>query len=207
MKRSLSVSLFAAGSLLFLIGALFAFLFPEYSPDRALSAYFAEEPLPQLTPAITLLTRLNSPPAVLLYLLLLSARLFSRGKRRETLFVWTAIGGTALINSLLKSLIARPRPELRLVEIHTPSFPSWHSSTSMALALSLWFLFVRNLPPDRRNALGGLLLLWPLLIGFSRLFLNAHWFSDILAGWGLGMLLTSLGTPLLSRPEKNHAAA
>jgi undecaprenyl-diphosphatase len=191
------------GLILFCAGAAFAFLLPGLSPDRALSTFFAGEPLPALTPPVTLLTHLNSMPLMLLALLLILGLLLARRRFREALFAAVALLGTAGLNSLLKSLVGRPRPEGRLLEIHSPSFPSWHSATSAALALALWLLFVRPLPPGPRKSFWSfLLLLWPLLIGFTRLYLDVHWSSDILAGWGLGLLLPSLAA-LLILPSGN----
>ena len=209
MKHSAFFPFLLFGSLLFLLGSLFAFFLPAFPPDPLLSAFFSSEPYPALTPAIRLLTHLNAPPAVAVSLLLILGVLLRRGLKRQALFALGAVVGTALLNSLLKSLLRRPRPDLRLVEIHSPSFPSWHSATSAALALTLWILFIRPLPPGPLKSFWSiLLLLWPLLIGFSRLFLNTHWASDILAGWGLGIGVTALlASILLPRGEGHRGSA
>ena len=205
--RPLRLLLF--GLFLLGFGALLGLVLFPAGPDRVISSFFASEPLPVLTPAVILLTHLNSPPALALYLLSLLGFLLYRRRKREALFAATAIIGTALLNSLLKALVDRTRPEARLVPIDSPSFPSWHSSTAMALALVLWWIFVRPLPPGKRRRLLTLLCFaWPLLIGFSRLWLNVHWCSDILAGWGLGMTVTALALlALFPARESRHGAA
>ena len=184
-------SLWALGALLFLVGTLWAFVLPGVSPDRSVAAYFSLQPLPDLLGPARLLALLGGPPALGFVVLSFAVFLLYRRRQRDALFLLFAVAGTALINSVLKTLIDRPRPPLRLIEITSPAFPSWHSATSAALALSLWLLFSR--PLGSRTAkvfLGFLLLLWPLAIGSSRLVLNAHWATDVIAGWGLGILVS-----------------
>ena len=151
---------------------------------------------------VIFLTYLNSPPALLVITLIVAATLAAQKAWRSILVFLGGLWGTALATSLIKSLVQRPRPMDRLVEIHSPSFPSWHASTSMALGILLfWLLF------GRWGAKAGWILLWPLAIGLSRIWLNAHWCSDVLAGWGLGAFVAAgivllFGTPATGMSEE-----
>ena len=151
---------------------------------------------------VIFLTYLNSPPALLVITLIVAATLAVQKAWRSILVFLGGLWGTALATSLIKSLVQRPRPMDRLVEIHSPSFPSWHASTSMALGILLfWLLF------GRWGAKAAWLLLWPLAIGLSRIWLNAHWCSDVLAGWGLGAFVAAgivllFGTPATGMSEE-----
>ena len=64
------------------------------------------------------------------------------------------------------------------------SFPSGHASMSMAAAVVLSYVLVRErLAPRATLVLGPLL---ALLIGLSRIYLDVHWASDVLGGWAIG---------------------
>lgn len=97
-------------------------------------------------------------------------------------------------NMGLKELAARPRPDaaLALVEQTGYTFPSSHSAFvasfygALIYLLSYWDAF-----PDRpglRRAIQGALILFILAIGASRVYLGAHWPSDVLGGFLFGGL-------------------
>ncbi len=90
-----------------------------------------------------------------------------------------------LIGFIIKNIVQRARPE-NLLETDY-SFPSLHATAS--ILLYGWLSFYLWKQGRQRKAL--VLLLVPLLIGFSRMYLGVHWFSDVLGGllFGGGWLL------------------
>ena len=97
--------------------------------------------------------------------------------------------GLTILNSVIKHLVCRPRPEvLHLVEESGFSFSSGHSVTSMffyGLAICLVWRYFEN----RKAACfcAALLAVPMLLIGPSRIYLGVHYPTDVLAGWCLGI--------------------
>lgn len=70
------------------------------------------------------------------------------------------------------------------------SFPSSHSSLSVLVLGSLLLLILRSKWPVKyRHLLATLLFILILLIGISRLYVKAHYLSDVVAGWSLGMVV------------------
>lgn len=109
--------------------------------------------------------------------------------RREAVFFAGSTGGAALIMALTKVVLARPRPELfpdvDYWQTASPSFPSGHATGSAALALTVFFV-VRRLAPRWRAIAGVLGVLFSLAVSASRLYLQVHYPSDIIAGIALG---------------------
>lgn len=110
-------------------------------------------------------------------------------KERTALFITAAVGGGALISTLLKEIFDRPRPDLvlRLSYAGSASFPSGHSIISAVTYLTLAAL-LGTLVERRRERIYLLLVatLLTILIGISRVYLGVHWPTDVLAGWAAG---------------------
>ncbi|MCA9915947.1 MAG: phosphatase PAP2 family protein [Anaerolineae bacterium] len=102
------------------------------------------------------------------------------------LWVVTLLGGL-LLNNVLKLLFARPRPETRLIDVIAYSFPSGHAMMSLiGFGLLTYFLWRATNNAILRIFLvfGSTLLV--MLVGISRLALNVHYVSDVLAGFAAG---------------------
>ncbi|MDX8478918.1 VTT domain-containing protein [Mesorhizobium sp. VK24D] len=106
---------------------------------------------------------------------------------RTAAYWLVAIGGASALNTVIKVTLHRARPtELFYTGWSAFSFPSGHSTVNLALYGSLAFLTGLNLRPKWRLPAAFTALSFVLLIGFSRLYLGAHWFSDVMGGFAFG---------------------
>ncbi|QND64695.1 phosphatase PAP2 family protein [Mesorhizobium loti] len=120
----------------------------------------------------------------------------------RTAAYWVAaIAGASALNTAIKVALHRARPgELLYSGWSAFSFPSGHSTINMVLYGFLAFLIARDLRPALRLpvVLGAALLIF--MIAFSRLYLGAHWLSDVLGGLAFGSAwLALLGLSYLRR--------
>lgn len=112
--------------------------------------------------------------------------------RLEAIFILLTTSSN-LLNALVKRLIKRPRPTKELVTvvrvINEPSFPSGHVMHYTNFYGLLIYLLATNWRSSRlRNALIGICTLLIGSIGPSRIYLGAHWPSDVMAGYIYGGL-------------------
>ena len=91
----------------------------------------------------------------------------------------------SILNLLLKNIFLIPRPDtLRLILESGYSYPSGHTMSSFAFYGYLIYLIYKMMRPSIwKKILIILLILLILLIGFSRIYLGVHHFSDILGGY------------------------
>lgn len=120
----------------------------------------------------------------------------------RTAAYWIAgIAGASALNTAIKVALHRARPGEMLYSGRSVfSFPSGHSTINMVLYGFLAFLIARELRPALRISvsLGAAVLIF--MIAFSRLYLGAHWLSDVLGGLAFGSAwLALLGLSYLRR--------
>ncbi|RYZ95112.1 MAG: phosphatase PAP2 family protein, partial [Sphingobacteriaceae bacterium] len=101
------------------------------------------------------------------------------------------------VSSLVKMLVNRPRPGANVVrvieETRQQSFPSGHTQFYVIFFGFIIVLMynLKSLPVWLRLSCTILSLLLIFTIPFSRIYLGAHWFTDVLGGFFMGILCLS----------------
>ena len=126
--------------------------------------------------------------SLLVMTLAISAFLFIRSYRGESLLLLVAMGGDTVLVATFKSLVHSPRPLNGLVADSGFSFPSGHTAGSIVFCgLIAYFAWQRWKNPKPRALVVTLCVTTSSVVGFDRLYLNVHWFSDVLGGVMLGL--------------------
>ncbi|WP_109480279.1 phosphatase PAP2 family protein [Paraburkholderia sp. C35] len=95
-----------------------------------------------------------------------------------------ASGGNGLLNMTLKQSIQRARPDYdtAFASVHSWSFPSGHTSGSLATYGAIAYVLVRSLPARWRLPVIFIAVALVGVIAWSRLMIGVHFASDVLAG-------------------------
>jgi membrane-associated phospholipid phosphatase len=155
--------------------------------DLEFSRWLHEHSSSTLVSIFKVVTLAGNVAFLALFTVALALYLLRRRGLNEASLLCVAALGIEVLNPLLKLLFHRPRPELAYVHIDTYSFPSGHAAGASAIyGVALYFL-------ARRAALRWCLVCGiayaaiVVVIGFSRLYLEVHYLSDVLAGLSLGI--------------------
>lgn len=111
---------------------------------------------------------------------------------RMTVHWLIAVGAVGLMTQLLKHYTAVPRPPALEATTLGYAFPSAHAGLSVAVFGFLAVAIARELRSNWHWLPYSSAVFLVVAISFSRLYLGAHWFSDILGGWSLGLAWVAL---------------
>jgi undecaprenyl-diphosphatase len=117
--------------------------------------------------------------------------------RIEAASLLIGLGSISLLTSAMKFIIGRQRPAQDLVEVYAPSdtrsFPSGHVTSYTAFYGFLFYLVYTFMRPSTlRLALLIVLGAMICLVGLSRVYLGAHWASDVLGSYCFGFFWLAL---------------
>lgn len=90
---------------------------------------------------------------------------------------------STVLNNVIKLIIQRPRPEYITVVEHSYSFPSGHTMAACTLyGFLIYFLLKKDVSKKYKVIFSILLCILILFVGISRIYLGAHYFSDVFSG-------------------------
>ncbi|GAA0383316.1 phosphatase PAP2 family protein [Brevundimonas terrae] len=175
------------------------------APDRPIGPWWLHE-------AAIDITSLGGISVLAIFALMAVGFLLIHGKKLSAFLMVLGLAGGVLLSEGLKALFDRPRPPAayQVVETLNASFPSGHALLATVFYLSVGVMLTRAFPRTRMKAYAlGWAVVLVLLIGLTRIYLGAHWASDVAAGWGIGAfwaMLLWLFAYAMERRQRLHMA-
>lgn len=173
---------------------VFVLLSPDTIIDLKVSSHVQRYQRPWLDSLMTGISWFATTTGGVITLTTISLIFLLLRKKLEALFVLAPLLVVPIV-SVVKRLVGRARPTADVVRVirdfQHPSFPSGHVVFYVVFFGFLAFLLYRGrtLPQWLRYTLGVLCVLLVFTVPFSRMYLGAHWFTDVMAGFLLGLTL------------------
>ncbi len=158
--------------------------------DERVASWFHVHATPALTQVMRVVTFFGSVGFVAVAASCIAIFLIVRKRWYQALLLTLAVGGGSLLNILLKHFFHRQRPVLEnpLLTLTSYGFPSGHTMGS-TLFYGVLAIFVAH---SVRNWRWRILAVWiaalaVALIGLSRIYLGAHYFTDVVGAIAVGL--------------------
>ncbi len=178
--------------------------------DRQVALWLHSHGTPQRTGWMLMATSLASPEVIGTLTAAAAIVLLRRRLWYRLLALALAVPGGLALNLLLKSAFARERPQFDdpIVKLTDFSFPSGHTMMATlfyGLLIVLAAVHVRS--RGLRAAVIAGLCATIFLIGFSRMYLGAHYFSDVVGAMTMGVAWLALCVTAVDTLRRRRAAA
>lgn len=110
---------------------------------------------------------------------------------------------STIFNNVLKVIFCRERPDvLKLVFEDSYSFPSGHTMASVSMyGILIYILIKSNINKKLKVILISILSILPILVGLSRVYLGAHYISDIIGGFLVSIILLLIETYIIDKKK------
>lgn len=163
---------------------------PITAADAPISTWFHEHGRPPFTALLRAISNLHSTASVLALTAVAAAVLLWRRESAWALSLVLCVPGGMLLNVFVKNAFQRARPTFDhpLVSLVTYSFPSGHTAAAtVSWGFALVWLFAHRRSPHERRLACAIAATMVLLTALSRVYLGAHYLSDVLAAAAEGL--------------------
>lgn len=118
---------------------------------------------------------------------------------KYTVLFWFSLILGAVFVYVLKLLFNVNRPVDAVISAFGQSFPSYHATISTIFFVMLMYIFDGHFNSPKRTIFNTFCVAGILLVSFSRVYLGAHWLSDVLGGIVLGSLISFVAVKIFRR--------
>jgi membrane-associated phospholipid phosphatase len=177
----------------FIALTILVIIFPHSFIDREFSEEVQEHQNPTLDTLMKMVSWFGYFPGSAIVVLLVALFFFIFKYRKEALFLLLT-SAAGLLSTLVKIAVNRPRPTEAMVRIvrkvNEQSFPSGHVLFYIVFFgfLTVLMYDLKTIPKIVRITVSIISLALIFTVPFSRIYLGAHWFTDVFGGFLLGML-------------------
>ncbi len=161
--------------------------------DRWISMHINNVHTPIFNELMIILTHFDGGAGILIFSISFILFLAYRKWYGDLWFYLLSTGGGTIAFTSIKLIVQRVRPGSDLLHVSGYSFPSGHATMATAVALAVYFIFEKRVHMvSLRMLLLSICISWIFTISFSRVYLDVHWLSDVIAGFGLGLFWVTL---------------
>ncbi|WP_104201836.1 bifunctional DedA family/phosphatase PAP2 family protein [Billgrantia saliphila] len=160
--------------------------------DLHVYALFTALVVPLLPEAGQLLAKVGDLVGILALILPWGAWLLARRHLAAFIHIAAGLGAIAVLNTLGKALIARPRPETPDYLLGSLSYPSAHASSAVVVYGLAAAFIASELPQRKRFWAYWLAIALIIPMALSRLVVGVHWLTDLIGGGLLGLVVCAL---------------
>jgi membrane-associated phospholipid phosphatase len=186
------------------VGLLLVSAGPPAADQRALELAVRLQD-PALVPVARFVSWVGDLPVVSAVALVVVAVAYRRSRRWDLGWLtFAVIGGALAVTATVKGITDRTRPDGGLTDTFSSAFPSGHAVRAAAVYALVAWLVLRWTSPDRRLLRTGTAVVavtMTLAIGASRMLLGAHWLTDVVGGYVLGVLWLAVCVAV-TRPQR-----
>ena len=157
--------------------------------DREFSAWLHAHTTPTITALLIIVTRIHASIGITILTLAAFFYLLRRGLRAQSVALAASVFGGMLLNVILKNTFLRARPHFAdpILTLTSYGFPSGHTMMATCFYGALGAFAIANLKRWNWRVLAGLGAgFMILLVGFSRIYLGAHYVTDVLGAFAEG---------------------
>lgn len=138
------------------------------------------------------ITELGDRDVIIAVVVSVAAGLVLMRRRWAAIYLVIAAVGSTLFVHALKMFLHRTRPRDLYDGVSEFSFPSGHATSSLVVYGFLAILIARSASPSLRRAVIAAAVSLVIMIAFCRIYLGAHWLTDVTAGMAFGIAWTTL---------------